>query len=101
MVEERVAQLEVVELDRDLLGIALRGIGQDLSEVHRCSRTAARYRLLARSPGEHYLVTQASGSSASLSIDRGSRPPATSATVTCSTTLRRFARTAIQTRSSA
>ena len=44
-------------------------------------------------------VTQASGSSASLSISPGSRPAAISATVTCSATLRRFARTAIQTRS--
>ena len=45
-------------------------------------------------------VTQASGSSASRSTDLGSLPVAMSATVTCSTTLRRLARTAIQTRSS-
>ena len=46
-------------------------------------------------------VTQASGSSASLSMAVGSLPLATSATVTCSTTLRRLARTAIHTRGSA
>ena len=46
-------------------------------------------------------VIHASGSSASRSIVFGNRPLATSATVTCSTTLRRLARTAIQTRGSA
>ena len=46
-------------------------------------------------------VTQASGSSASFSIAVGSLPAATSATVTCSTTRRRLARTAIQTLGSA
>ena len=46
-------------------------------------------------------VTQASGSSASLSIAAGRWPAATSATVTRSSTLRRLARTAIQTRPSA
>ena len=45
-------------------------------------------------------VTQASGSSASRSIAPGSLPAATSASVTCSTTLRRLARTAIHTRGS-
>lgn len=48
-----------------------------------------------------YLVTQASGSSASRSILAGSWPLARSASVTCSTTLRTFLRTAIQTRDSA
>ena len=46
-------------------------------------------------------VTQASGSSASWSIFPGILPPATSASVTCSTTARRLARTAIHTRGSA
>ncbi len=34
LLEQAVAQGEVVELDRDPLGIALRGVGQDLGEVH-------------------------------------------------------------------
>ncbi len=45
-------------------------------------------------------VTQASGSSASCSISTGSWPLAMSASVTCSATPRRLARTAIHTRSS-
>ena len=54
-----------------------------------------------RAVSTDHRVTQASGSAASLSIALGSLPLATSATVTCSTTLRRFLRTAIQTRGSA
>ena len=46
-------------------------------------------------------VTQAPGSSVSFSIDRGQLAAATSAIVTCSTTRRRLARTAIHTRGSA
>ncbi len=59
------------------------------------------YRQVARTGGRAHRVTHASGSSASLSISGGSRPAAMSATVTCSATLRRLARTAIHTRSSA
>jgi sulfate transport system ATP-binding protein len=59
---------------------------RDRCSAHRVTQTSA------------HRVTQASGSSASLSIFAGSLPRATSASVTCSTTARRLARTAIQTR---
>ena len=36
LLEQSVAQLEVVELDGDLLGVPFRGLGQDLGKVH-CS----------------------------------------------------------------
>ena len=83
------AQTEQLELARGDI-VYVRSTGGDARR-----RTGARAR--ARARGRNYRVTQASGSLVSLSIFDGSLPAATSATVTCSTTFRRFARTAIHT----
>ena len=63
---------------------------------HDPERLAGRV-VVRRGDLGRYRVTHASGSSASLATRAGRRPAATSASVTRSTTLRRLARTAIQT----
>ena len=97
-----VAQQPADRLDRLGRGRALAALAHRRAgdrrdpRRHDPERLARRVVVRRRDLGR-YRVTHASGSSASLATRAGRRPAATSASVTRSTTLRRLARTAIQT----